>query len=290
MEKLIITATCDSTMSYPSNPYNPQPKGVDAVVAEYVRCADAGAAISHLHGPYVLDEKIQADGTKLADLDIDAWGRLRNGILDQRDTIIQYGVANGRFEDRKLLVKNQHPDMLSTNFSAHDECFDNEPGNEPVEQYSLHRRDELIEYCEMANANGIKIEVESFHFGSIWNAMRLRDQGYIKGPIWTTFFLGWKGGAWTPPTPHAMLYMADHCPADFNWNTSVMNPEEQWKILSMAIMLGGHVRVGMEDNPFVTPGEYATTNAQLVEKIVRIARDLGREIATPEEARQIIQI
>ena len=70
MDKLIITVTCDSTMAYPSNPYNPTPGGIEAVSAEYVRAANAGAAICHLHGPYTIDEQIQADGTKLSDLDI----------------------------------------------------------------------------------------------------------------------------------------------------------------------------------------------------------------------------
>jgi 3-keto-5-aminohexanoate cleavage enzyme len=66
-----------------------------------------------------------------------------------------------------------------------------------------------------------------------------------------------------------------------------MDPAEHWRVLTMAILLGGHVRVGMEDNPFLVPGEYATSNGQLVEKIVRIARELGRDIASPEEARRI---
>ena len=87
-----------------------------------------------------------------------------------------------------------------------------------------------------------------------------------------------------------MQYMHDHLPDGFHYNTSVMDPDEQWRVLTMAILLGGHVRVGMEDNPFLTPGEYATSNAQLVEKIVRIAKELGREIASPEEARQIATI
>ena len=67
-----------------------------------------------------------------------------------------------------------------------------------------------------------------------------------------------------------------------------MDPVEQWKVLSNAITLGGHVRVGMEDNPFLTPGEYARSNAELVEKAVRIARDVGRQIATPDEARAML--
>jgi 3-keto-5-aminohexanoate cleavage enzyme len=113
------------------------------------------------------------------------------------------------------------------------------------------------------------------------------DQGLLATPVWVTFFLGWKGGSWTPPTVKAMLFMHDHKPAHFNANTSVMDPENHWQVLTTAILLGGHVRVGMEDNPFLRPGEYARSNAELVEKIVRISRELGREIASPAEARRI---
>lgn len=285
MDKLIVTVTCDSTMSFPSNPSNPTPLGLEAVAEEYIRAVGAGASICHLHGPYTVDEKIQDDGTKLSDIDIPGWRRLRDGVLAKCDAIIQYGIANGRFEQRKRLLEDQRPDMVSTCFNAHDECFDYEPGRPPVELYAIHDREELREYCELTNRIGVKIEVEAFHYGGIWNALRLRESGLLGGPVWTTFFLGWKGGCWTPPTVQAMVYMAEHCPDGFIWNTSVMDPLEQWKVLSTAIMLGGHVRVGMEDNPFLTPGIYARSNAELVEKIVRIARDVGREIASPDEAR-----
>ena len=95
MDKLIVTVTCDSTMSYPSNPNNPTPNGIDTVAADYVRSVNAGASICHLHGPYTVDKKIQADGTKLSDLDIPGWRKLRAGILDNVDAVIQYGIANG---------------------------------------------------------------------------------------------------------------------------------------------------------------------------------------------------
>src|SRR6476469_2705494 len=137
-----------------------------------------------------------------------------------------------------------------------------------------------IERILRGDARSVKIEVEAFHYGGVWNAMRMVEKGLMQTPVWVTFFLGWKGGCWTPPTTKAMDYMADHCPDGFIWNTSVMDPEEHWKVLSAAIMLGGHVRVGMEDNPFMAPGTYARSNAELVEKIVRISRDLGREVAS----------
>ncbi len=225
MDKLIVTVTCNSTMSYPSNPNNPTSRGLEAVAAEYVRGVNAGASICHLHGPYTVDEKIREDGTKLSDLDIPGWRRLRDGILAECDAIIQYGIANGRFQQRKALIEDQRPDMLSTCFNAHDECFDYEPGREPVELYAIHDREELREYCELTEKLGVKIEVEAFHYGGVWNAMRMRDKGLLKDPIWVTFFLGWKGGCWTPPTVQAMTYMADHRPEGFVWNTSVMDPD-----------------------------------------------------------------
>ena len=201
---------------------------------------------------------------------------------------MQFGIAGGRFAQRKELIRAFPPDMLSVAFVAHDECFDYDPTRVPKEIYGIHSRTELEEYCTLCNELGVKIEVEAFHTGGFWNAQRMMDKGLLPKPAWITCFFGWKGGAWTPPTADAVLYMRKHLPAGANWNGSVMDPQEHWKVLSAVIAAGGHVRVGMEDNPFLRPGEYARTNAELVEKITRIARDLGREIASPEEARAII--
>ena len=82
-----------------------------------------------------------------------------------------------------------------------------------------------------------------------------------------------------------MQYMHDHLPDGFHLQHVGDGPGRALEGADEAIMLGGHVRVGMEDNPFLAPGQYADSNAQLVEKIVRISRELGRDIATPDEAR-----
>src|SRR5436190_4160259 len=274
-------------MSYPSNPNNPTPQGLEAVAAEYVRGVNAGASICHLHGPYTVDEKIRADGTKLSDLDLPGWQRLKDLITARTKPIIQYGIANGRFPQRVELMKQQ-PDMMSICFNAHDECFQPDPDFPPVELYGIHDREELEKYCRYTKQYGIKPEVESFHYGAVWNARRFINMGLLETPVWTTFFLGWPGGCWTPPTVEAMQYMHHHKPADFNYSVSVMDPPTQWTVLTQAILLGGHVRVGMEDNPYLdTSGTLARSNAELVEKIVRISRELGRDIASVEEARRI---
>jgi 3-keto-5-aminohexanoate cleavage enzyme len=72
-----------------------------------------------------------------------------------------------------------------------------------------------------------------------------------------------------------------------NWNVSIMNPVQAWKLIPLAIATGGHVRVGWEDNPYLPNGEIAKSNAELVECVVEMARLIGREVATPEEAREI---
>ena len=187
MDKLIITITCDSTMSFPRNPHNPTPKGISAIAKEYVRSVEAGAAICHLHGPYTVDEKVQADGTKLSDLDIPGWGRLRQEIVDRCQPIIQYGIANGRFPQRKQLLQEQRPDMVPVCHNAHDECFDYDPGHPPVELYGLHNRDELVEYAKLCGPLGVKIEAECFHYGGVWNASGWSSKGCSKSPSGSRF-------------------------------------------------------------------------------------------------------
>jgi 3-keto-5-aminohexanoate cleavage enzyme len=287
MEKLIITVTVDSSMSYPANPYCPPPTQVDAVVEEYVRSVKAGASITHIHGVHKLEDGIQADGKRLSRVDVDGWKRMKEGILSKVDAVMQFGIASARIE-QKIELMGLEPDMMSIAFNDHNEHFHFDKEFAPNEIYALHPREELANYSRAAQEHGVKVEVESFHTGAFWNMEYIRTQGLLPDPLWTTLFLGWPGGTWTPPTPKALINFVDHLPERCNWNVSVMDPDTHWQILTLAIILGGHVRVGWEDNPYLTKGEYAKSNVELVEKIVGIAEGLGREVATPEEARQII--
>jgi 3-keto-5-aminohexanoate cleavage enzyme len=289
MNKLIITAACDSRVSYPANHYclPSTRENVPAIAEEYVRCVNAGASIAHLHGVRRLEDKIQADGKKLSRLDVDGWKEMSEQILQKADCVIQYGIAGARLEDRIPLMQ-LGPDMMAVAFNAHDEYFQPDPKFPANAIYALHPLEELRGYCREAAKYDVKIEVESFHTGALWNLRKLRDEGLLTGSIWTTLFLGWSGGSETPPTERALQYMVDNLPPGANWNVSVMNPERHWNILAMAIGLGGHVRVGYEDNPYLKPGELADSNARLVEKAVTLATLLNRDIASPEEARAII--
>jgi 3-keto-5-aminohexanoate cleavage enzyme len=289
MEKLIITATVDSGMSYPGNPYCPAFDDVGGYVKEYVAAIKAGASIAHIHGVHRLEDGIQLDGKRLSRIDFDGWRRMQEGILAETDAIMQFGIASARIEE-KIRLMDLHPDMMSIAFNAHDEYFQPDPAYPANEMYAIHPRDELLAYSKAAFEKGVKVEVESFHTGAFFNIEYVRQHGILPDPVWTTLFLGWRGGCWTPPTAKALIFLLDHLPPNVNWNVSVMDPPTQLNILTLAITLGGHVRVGWEDNPYIQPGEWAVSTALLVEQIVRIAHQLGREVATPAEARKLIGI
>ena len=287
MDKLVITVTCNSSMSYPGNPHMPPIEDVQTMAAQYVNAVRAGASLVHHHGVHYLESEIQADGRKLSRTDFDGWKRLTELIRAEVDPIMQFGIASARM-DEKIRLMTLRPDMMSYAFNVHDEFFQPDPAYPPNEMYALHPRDELAAFCRAALENGVKPEVESFYTGAFWNLEFIRRQGLLEDPVWTTLFLGWQGGAWTPPTHESLLYLVHHLPPRVNWNVSVMDQATQWRILPLAIAMGGHVRVGWEDNPYLPSGELARENAELVEVVVRMAREIGREIASPDEARQIV--
>lgn len=289
MDKLVITVTCDSSMSYPGNPYMPPIENVDAMAAQYIGAVDAGASIVHHHGVHYLEPEIQADGRKLSKTDFDGWRSLTELIRAKVDPIIQFGIASARL-DEKIRLMALRPEMMSYAFNVHDEYFQPDPAFAANEMYALHTRDELQAFSAAAMEHGVKPEVESFYTGAFWNLEFIRRRGLLVDPVWTTLFLGWQGGAWTPPTHESLLYLVHHLPGNVNWNVSVMDAATQWKLLPTAIAMGGHVRVGWEDNPFLPDGSIARENAELVDVVVRMARDIGREVATPEEARRIVGV
>lgn len=301
-DPLVITVTVDSSASWPTNPYCPdyddlgKEKYVEEIAEEYIDAVDAGASICHIHGVRELQDEVQEDGRKLSEIDFDGWRRMHERIRSGTDALVQYGIASARLRD-KIRLMDQDPDMMSYAFNAHDEYFNPlwEDEYEPNEIYAIHPRDELREFVTACNENDVKPEIESFHTGAFFNVHELEGEGLFEYPMWSTLFFGWPGGTWTPPTPSSMLNFVEHLPDRTNWNVSCMDPRYAWDMLALAIILGGHVRVGWEDNPYLNPGDLSTrniaeTNAELVEKVVDLAEHLGREVATPQEAGEIVEL
>ncbi|GEN35334.1 3-keto-5-aminohexanoate cleavage protein [Aneurinibacillus danicus] len=267
MEKLIITvAPTGAQTTRQHTPYVPlSPKEIADSVYE---AWQAGAAIAHIH---VRDQ----DGNNT--LDLATYIEVVDRIKDKCDIILNLTTAGGidmNDEDR-LRVCELRPEMASfdagsMNFGSG--VFLNSPAF--LEKLAI----------KMKNYK-IKPEIEIFDIGMIHNTLRIFKKGLIEPPFHFQFVLGVQGGM--PATPKNLLYLVESIPANSTWS-AIGASKDQLTINTMSIVLGGHVRVGMEDSVYYRKGELAKTNAQFVERIVNLSRTLGREIATPNEARQIL--
>jgi len=142
----------------------------------------------------------------------------------------------------------------------------------------------------MAEAN-TKPEFELYDVGHIYNMSFLIRRGVIKTPIWMQFVTGILGGIGN--TIEDVIYMKNTADrligaANYKWSVIGAGYPAEFNLATLSIMMGGHARVGMEDNIFIEKGVLCKSNADLVEKVVKIAKLLGREIATPAEARQML--
>jgi 3-keto-5-aminohexanoate cleavage enzyme len=133
--------------------------------------------------------------------------------------------------------------------------------------------------------HGVKPELECYDVGMINNAKTLAELGYLEEPLYFQFVLGVLGQI--PATVDNLVHMVRCIPTGSPWSVCAVGLDE-FPMTTMSIIMGGHVRVGFEDNIYLSKGIPAKSNEELVEKIIRIARELGREIATPNEAREIL--
>lgn len=261
-EKLIITVTLAHSWIYTDiKNYPVTPK---EIVETACKCCEAGASIAHVHTP-------QGKAKEIVD-----------SIREKCDIIIQLGMSSEPIEKRKELFDGR-PDMMSVILNHHDECF------AEVEVNQIHSRQELEEYCKIFRKTGIKPEFENWHHGSVWNLNHLINKKLLDKPYYQTLFFGWPGGTWSPPAPNEFFHRIRYLPEGSVYAVSIMGSEQN-VIVPLAIAAGGHVRVGTEDYPFIREGVPAKSNVEIVQKTVKLSKEMGREVATPSEARKIIGI
>lgn len=269
MDKLIITAAlvgAETTREH--NPNLPlTPEEITQAAAE---AREAGASIVHIH---VRDE----EGNPTQDMEI--FGRTCDLIREKTDLIVQIstGGAVGTPQDERVLPLDLRPEMATltcgtVNFG--DDIFENP---EPLIEKLAARMLELE----------IKPELEIFDLGHVANAMRLLKRGLVKPPLYFDFVMGVPGGM--SGSIHNLIHLTRELPPDSIWQVAGIGRHEL-PLGVVAIAAGGHVRVGFEDNVYYSRGVLAESNAQLVARIARIAKEVGREVATPDEAREILGI
>ncbi len=263
-------------------------KNRDEVVNSFREAYEAGATVAHLHPPVIYDTP---DG--IPKVDLEGWKEIAREIRKQCDgMIIQLGVAGAGSKERMALFSSQDaPNMVSICLTEHDYNFDG------VELNIMHPRAELEKYAELCLKTNVKPEFEIFHLGAMFNLKWLENKGFVKKPYWFTLFFGSKGGVWTPPSMDELMHRTKNLPPDVVFQTSVWcgvrgtaSTTDQINLLTAAMTLGSHIRIGTEDNPEYSDGVPAESNAQLVDRIAKVAKDMGRGVATPEEARNMIKL
>ncbi len=267
MKKLIITAAltgAEVTKDEQSNlPVTP-----DEIANAAYECYQAGASIIHVHAR---DE----EGNPTQDIKI--YREIKEKIEAKCDVIVQpsTGGATWHTPEERLQPVELRPEMATLscgtcNFGPG--VFMN--SQEYIEKFAL-RMKEL----------DVKPEIEVFERGMINNALRLVKKGILQSPLHFDFVLGVPGAC--PGTVEDLMYMIKSIPGDSTWTVAGIGKSEL-PLAVMAIVLGGNVRVGFEDNIYYDKGVLAKSNAQLVERIVRISKEIGREVATPEDTRKIL--
>lgn len=286
-EKIIIT--CAVTGSAPTPDKNPAvPVTPEEIALSALEAHDAGAAIVHLH--------VRDPDTKLGSMDPAHYRTATERIrASGSDVVINLttgpgasfvpgeenpadGTAKSKFMRPEVRV--QHVEELKPEICSLDVATMNRPN-----RVFLNTRDHLTEMARRIRALGVKPELEVFDLGHIELARHLLSEGVLDSPPLFQLCLGTAFGA--PARVETLVHMRDSLPADAQWAAFGVSRWEM-PIVAAAIQLGGHVRVGLEDNIYLEHGVLAPSNAALVEKAANIIRLLGYEVASSNEAREIL--
>jgi len=296
MDKRIITAAITGSIHTPTmSPHLPiTPK---QIINEVLGVYDAGGAVCHIH--------VRNPNTGQPVTDLDMYREIAETVKSKCNMILCFTTGGGlgmSAEERVLTVTTFSPELASFNagsvnfglFPAMDKWkewkYDWEPqyisGTEDFVFTNTFKT--LRQFCEFFNEQSTKPELEVYDSGMINNIAFLINKGYLKKPVYLQFVMGVLGGI--TPSPENVMFLIDYARrsiGDFRFSVCVAG-RAQFPICTQSLLLGGHVRVGLEDNLYMEKGVMAKSNAEQVGKIIRIARELGLEPATPDEAREML--
>lgn len=296
--KVIVTAALTGSAHFPSmSPYLPlTPK---QIIDEGIRSAESGAAILHVH--------VRNPENGMPTPDIEVFSEVLAGIKAKTDAVICISTGGGMgmsTEQRAAPIINFKPEMASLNFGSMN--FSVFYMAERIKEWkytwerlSMMASEDYIfpntfktlrEFLSIFNANSTKPELEIYDLGMVNNLAFMIQRGHLKPPVHLQFVTGTLGGVPSTVDSLVTLYNAvkDAIGKDnFTWS-AIGAGRFQMPICSVALAMGGHVRVGLEDSLYLSKGVLARSSAEQVEKIIRIMRELSLEPATPDEARGIL--
>lgn len=271
MEKLIITAAiCGAEVTKEQNPAVPYT--LEEMVREAKSAYEAGAAVIHVHVRW-------DDGTPTQDRErfrvvMDAIREACPGVILIPSTGGAVGMTPAeRLQPTELMPEMATLDCGTCNFG--DDIFVNDMPT-------------LRAFGQRMMEHNIKPEFECFEIGHVETALTLAKKGLVPGaPMQFNFVLGVPGC--TPATIPDLCYLVGRIPAGSTWTVTGIG-RHAFTMAAAAIAMGGNVRVGFEDALTLERGVLAKSNGELVAKVVEIARLLGRDVATPDQAREILNL
>jgi len=295
-EKAVITAAITGSIHTPTmSPYLPiTPK---EIADEAVRAYEAGAAVCHVHA--------RNPETGMPVPDVNLMKEIITSIKSRCDIVICITTGGGlgmTVEQRVAPVTLYKPELASFNAgSINFALFPVIPRYKEWkfewEKMYLGMSEDFIfpntfksmrEYCAIFKEHGTKPEFEIYDAGMVNNVAFMIEAGYVQKPVYIQFVMGVLGGI--TPSSENLLFLVDYARkliGDFEFSVCVAG-RAQFPICTQSLLIGGNVRVGLEDNLYLEKGQMAKSNAEQVAKIARIAKELGIEPATPDEARKIL--
>jgi len=295
-EKAIITAAITGSIHTPTMS-NYLPITPKQIADEAVRANEAGAAVCHIHA------RDPETGKPVPDLNLIK--EIITSIKSRCNMVVCITTGGGlgmTTEQRVAPVDLYRPELASFNAgSINFALFPVIPRYkewkfEWEKQYLGFTEDFIFpntfksmrEYCAKFDETDTKPEFEIYDSGMVNNVASLIEAGYAKKPVYIQFVMGVLGGI--TPSPENLLFLVDYAKkliGDFEFSVCVAG-RAQFPICTQSLLIGGNVRVGLEDNLYLDKGHMAKSNAEQVAKIVRIAKELGIDPATPDETRKIL--
>ncbi|WP_299433300.1 3-keto-5-aminohexanoate cleavage protein [uncultured Aquimarina sp.] len=272
-----LTGAATNRTHCPDIPYTPEELGLEAK-----RAVDAGAAIVHIHAR--------------EDNGMPSW---RTEVFEQittevrkhcPDVIINYstGAIGLSIDDRLKHLPATKPDMAAFNMGSMNYAIFSKSAKQFIWNGVFENSfDDMIKVVTTMNENNICPEMECFDTGHIRNAEPLKAMGLLPDNACYSLVMGVMGGI--PATPENLIHQIKQVPEGAFWQSIVIS-RKQWQLSAIAAAMGGNFRVGLEDNFYLPNGDMARSNGELVEAGASLARMIGREIASIEEARTMLNI
>ncbi|NHM26391.1 MULTISPECIES: 3-keto-5-aminohexanoate cleavage protein [Desulfofundulus] len=267
--KVIITvAPVGSVPTKKDNPHTPITPS--EIARDVVACYHLGASVAHIHA---------RDDSGKPTADVNRYREIKELIEKECDIIIQLstGARTGNHFERGACI-DLRPEMASLTTGSSN--FSNGVNLNPPD---------LIEYlAQKMYENGVVPEIEVFDISMVDNARFLLKKGVLRPPL--NFNLVFNVPGSMSGTPKNLLHMVEILPEKSTFSVTAIG-RVQTDLITMAVILGGNIRVGLEDNLFYSyEDKMFGTNMMFVERAVRIIKELGREVARPDEAREILQL